>query len=265
VQQPASIHSHLWWSNLLVLVLGSILLIISFVRSEQRPVLPSVMLAYELFLPLSAAGFGLGSGLADFWPNGILVFCVHLALATLVGLLTLFLMGFGPRRLPGCFLSLVIGLLALGTFIWLSGAANSLLQGLKIPSGAAPSQKTPAVTQTVDVSSTSTGTKIAVTTGPTYTPTLIIPLTKTPTSTITPESTPVYARVFTENAQGANVRSSPGSDTILAALINDTLVEILPEVQIVDGIIWLHIRTMAGIEGWIIQALVVTATPAPGW
>src|SRR5262249_21133824 len=48
-------HSRLWWPDLAALTMASILLTISFVRSEARPYLPSALLAYELFLPLGAA------------------------------------------------------------------------------------------------------------------------------------------------------------------------------------------------------------------
>ena len=54
----ANFHAHLWWPDLFLVALGAILLTISFVRSEQKPVLPSIMLAYGLFLPLSAGGVG---------------------------------------------------------------------------------------------------------------------------------------------------------------------------------------------------------------
>src|SRR3990172_12425979 len=79
-------HSRLWWPDLIVLTIGAVLITISFVRSEDRPHLPSALLAYELFLPLSAAGFGLGSGTAEIWPQGLFVFFVHLAWATFFGL-----------------------------------------------------------------------------------------------------------------------------------------------------------------------------------
>ncbi len=259
----AIMHSHLWWANILVLVLGTILLITSFIRSEKHPILPSVMLTYELFLPLSAAGFGLGSGYSDFWPNGILVFCVHLALATLVGLLTLVVLGFRPRRVSGCLMSLIIGLLALGGFLWLTGASSFILDRLNISQGSHTNQETPAVTQTSMVSLATTETSQPGTPEPTLTPTLQIPATIVPTSTLTPEATPVYALIFSET--GANVRASPGSDTIIARLPNGYLLEVLSEIQVLDGITWLHIRTADGDEGWIIQSLVVTATPAAGW
>ncbi|HIE25342.1 MAG TPA: DUF389 domain-containing protein [Anaerolineales bacterium] len=58
----AHIHSRLWWADLIVLALGAMLLSASFVRSEKKPFLPSVILAYELFLPLSSSAFGFASG-----------------------------------------------------------------------------------------------------------------------------------------------------------------------------------------------------------
>jgi len=87
-------HSRLWWPDLTALTIGAVLITISFVRSEDRPYLPSALLAYELFLPLCAAGFGLGSGVVEIWPQGLFVFFVHLAWATFFGLITLFFLRF---------------------------------------------------------------------------------------------------------------------------------------------------------------------------
>ena len=58
------------------------------------------MLAYEFFLPISAAGFGLGSGISHIWPNGLLVFFVHFAWATMFGIITLIAGLVGTGRLP---------------------------------------------------------------------------------------------------------------------------------------------------------------------
>ncbi|MGZ9223865.1 MAG: DUF389 domain-containing protein, partial [Anaerolineales bacterium] len=118
----AFIHSRLWWPDLIALTIGAILITISFVRSEDRPYLPSVLLAYELFLPLSAAGFGLGSGVAELWPQGALVFLIHLAWATCLGLITLFFLRFYPTSTGGIaftgllFIVLIAGLASLTGF-----------------------------------------------------------------------------------------------------------------------------------------------------
>ena len=89
-------HSRLWIPELVVIVLGAITLVASFVRSESKPFLPSVIIAYAFFLPINAAGFGLGSGLEGIWPQAILVFVAHFALVGVFGLLTLFVLRLRP-------------------------------------------------------------------------------------------------------------------------------------------------------------------------
>jgi hypothetical protein len=42
---------------------------------------PSVAIAYELYLPLAAAGFGLSSRIQNLWPDGLVIFTVYLAWA----------------------------------------------------------------------------------------------------------------------------------------------------------------------------------------
>ena len=98
-------HARLWWPDLIVLAIGAVILTISFVRSEDKPFLPSVMLAYELFLPLSAGGFGLGVGIGNIWPHGLLVFLVHFAWAAVFGLITLVALRFLPTNLQGIIFS----------------------------------------------------------------------------------------------------------------------------------------------------------------
>ena len=49
--EQAYVHTRLWWPDLIILALGAVILTVSFVRSESKPFLPSVILAYEFFLP----------------------------------------------------------------------------------------------------------------------------------------------------------------------------------------------------------------------
>jgi hypothetical protein len=93
-------HSRLWPVSFFTLAIGAILITLSFVRSEQRPYLPSALVAYYFFLPICAAGFGLGSGVEGIWPQGMMVFLIHFAWATFFCIITLFhaLLSHLPRR-----------------------------------------------------------------------------------------------------------------------------------------------------------------------
>jgi hypothetical protein len=263
----ANINSHLWWPNLFVLALGAALLVVSFVRSEDKPFLPSVMLSYELFLPLSAAAFGLGSGAPNTWPNGMLVFLVHLALATFLGVIVLAILRFRPATFAGYILAILILLLTLTVVLGLAGI------GTFIPAQSSTPTQTPTSAPDLAHSATPTPPRtptITITpspTGPTATPTLKIPATLTPTHTITPQPTPVYARIYSEQYGGANVRQAPGlSSPLLITLSNDTLVIILPEVAKVDSSIWVHIYVPTlDKSGWVMQSVLVFATPVPNW
>jgi len=267
--------SRLWWPSLLVLAVGAIVLNISFVRSEDKPILPSAMLAYGLFLPLSAAAFGLGSGAEGIWPQGLLVFLVYFAWAGLFGVATLALLGFRPRSFLGYAFSGIILVIGVGVLLVLSGMGGSLpaqipaLNATSTPTasvgtqGTAPGplQYTPIPTQTVVAAISSTPT-------PKRTPTFSIPPSSTPTTTITPLPTPVYARIFSKDFGGAIIREKPGGPVVMS-LSNDYLVQVLPDVQQYKGSIWVHVSASLPdgreIEGWILQDVLVTATPIPNW
>jgi hypothetical protein len=273
----ADIHSHLWWPNLIMLALGAVLLVISFVHSEERPTLPSVMLSYGLFLPLSAAAFGLGCGLPSAWPNGLLVFLVHLSLATFLGAIVLAFMRFHPASFIGYTLMILILLLTLIVFLGLAffGTFPPALPGTQplptLTPSTAPASATPTATPSALRAATFTPTAsrsapiLSTPGGPTPTPTLQIPASVTPTRTITPKPTPVYAKIYSAEGGGANVRSQPGGGVILKSLMNDYIVEVLPEVQTYNGVIWVHIRMSDGTEGWVMQSVLVFATPVPNW
>lgn len=261
----ADINSHLWWPNMVVLALGAVLLVVSFVRSEDKPFLPSVMLSYELFLPLSAAAFGLGSGLPDAWPNGLLVFLVHLTLATFLGVIVLAFLRFRPATFAGYILAVLILSLTLIVVLGLAGIGTFIPAQSATPTPSQTLAPEPTHSVTPAPLRTSTVTLTPSPTGPTATPTLQIPASVTPTRTITPQPTPVYARIYSAEGGGAIVRSEPGTGVILKSLINDYLIEVLPEVKTYNGVIWVHIRTPDGTEGWVKQMVLVFATPAPYW
>jgi hypothetical protein len=153
-------------------------------------------------------------------------------------------------------LTVVLGLAGIWTFTPTQSATPTLTPTIapKLTSSATP---TPLPTSTVTLTPSPTG--------PTATPTLHIPASVTPTRTITPQPTAVYARIYSAEGGGAIIRSEPGTGVILKSLINDYLIEVLPQVKTYNGVVWVHIRTPDGTEGWVMQSVLVFATPVPNW
>lgn len=256
----ADIAAHLWWPNLVVLALGALLMVYSFVRSEDKPILPSVMLSYGLLLPLSAAGFGLGSGAPHLWPNGVLVCLVHLALITLLGGLVLVVLRFRPAGFFGTLLTVLVGLLCLAALVSLTGLGDLILGIGRAP---AVQKATPTAAVLVLPSLTPSPLPSAIPAGPTQTP---VPL-ESPTSTLTPslQATAAYAVIAASSGGGAVVRSDPAGQTIVATLLNGAVVQVLPDIQSVGGSNWVHIRTAQGVEGWVLQTVLAATTPTPSF
>ncbi|MFH1524565.1 MAG: SH3 domain-containing protein [Chloroflexota bacterium] len=249
----ANIHSHLWLLDLFVVALGAMLLVISFIRSEQKPVVPSVMLAYGFFLPLSAAGLGLGIGAEHIWPDGILVFLVHLALAMLVGCIVLAILHFKPSRVIGYLLPLLISLVSLIALAIFTGLAavirDEILATRWIATPTPTSLALPSLT-----SATSSGTS---TSSPIPSP------SATPQPTNTFEPTPSYAMITSPEFGGANIRTEPGGGTLILTLLNGKMVQVLPEIEAVGSVIWVHIRIDDNTEGWVLQTVLTAATLTP--
>ncbi len=131
----AFIHSRLWWPDIVTVTIAAIILTISFVRSEERPYLPSALLTYGLFLPLCAAGFGLGSGVSEIWPQGLFVFLVHFGWATFFALLSLFFLRFYPTSIGGLSFTGLIFIILLAVVSSLTGFGRWAMEkaGLATP------------------------------------------------------------------------------------------------------------------------------------
>ncbi len=247
------------WIHLVVMSIGAIMTSLAIIKMETphfHPALPSIILAYQLYLPLSAAGFGLGAAIPHFWPDGLVIFALHLSAGVLLSVLTLSLKGFRPLTMFGYTVSSFIALSGIIVLIGASGAGAVFTASLGIPT------PIPSATPTLTATPTFTATPVPPT--PTPTATLTPTPTLTPTHTPTSTPTPVYAIVRAGNSDGVRFRSEPGGNT-LGFLTNNTLVILLPETVELDGVIWAHIIVPGGQDAWIVQSLVAipTATPSP--
>lgn len=249
-------HAQLSWANFMVLAVGAIFTAAAMLRAGEGAAVASVALAYGIYPPIVAAGFGLGSGISNLWPDGLAVFAIHLSWAALLGTLTLALLGFRPLTLFGYTFGGALVLLGIILLIGLGGT------GMVVGSQVALPTPVPSATPTITPTATLTHTPVPPTETPT--PTLTRTPTSTPTQTLTPSPTPMYALVQTEEGTGALLRDEPGG-TVVGSYFDGTLMQVLPGEISQDGAIWVRVIAPDGINGWIVQRLLVTATPAPNW
>jgi hypothetical protein len=184
------IHARLWIPALVVLSIGAITLVASFARSEDKPFLPSIIIAYSFYLPINAGGFGLGSGVSGIWPQGILVFLVHFALASVLGLITLFVLKL--RASP-------TGIIFSGITLLLFGGILFTFMGAGIP----PAQRQPTATVTP--------TLLLPSPIPSTTPSVLPTATSTLPPSITPSFTPSVTMIvtYTVNATANGTPTPP--------------------------------------------------------
>ncbi len=283
VFNEAFIHSRLWWPDIVVLTIGAVILTVSFVRSEQRPYLPSALLTYGLFLPLSAAGFGLGSsvGANEIWPQALYVFLVHFSWATMFCLISLFFLRFYPTNAGGIIFTGLVFLLLIVVIASLTGFGVWAMErtGLStpVPVTVTAAIPTPKVSATATLAPTANATDAVSppTSMPSQTPNPVTDTseptqapTKTSTTTVTAEPTPIIAIIRAAEGGGAFIREKPGG-LVLKTLGNGATVTIIPnDYQEVNNVIWVHVFAMVNderVEGWMIQTLLQTATPVANW
>ena len=255
----AHLNALISWPNFLVLALSAIFTTIALINSEDPPirmssVLSNAALAYELFIPLTVAGIGLGSGINHLWPDGLIVFCLHLAWAIIFSAITLVAMGFKPLTIFGYTLGTALLLLGVILLIGFLGAGAVIGTGMGLP--------TPTYTLTATASPTPTLTPSPIPPTATLTPTLSPTPSRTPTQTLTPTSTPILGVIRLDLPEGVRIRSEPEGETI-GLLANGLLIILLPESEELNGVIWVRVQTQDGLTGWVVKSLVVRITSTP--
>lgn len=252
----AYVHAQLSWANFMVLAAGGIFTTAAMLRDGQRAAVASVALAYGLYLPLVVAGFGLISGFPHLFPDGLVIFSIHLAWAALLGAITLAILGYRPLTLFGYTFGAALTLLGIILLIGLGGTGAVFGGQIALPT------LTPTTTYTITPSLTVTLTPQPPTS--TLTPTLTYTPSPTPTETLTPTPTPMYALIQTEGKTGALLRDEPGG-IVIGSYFDGTLLQVLPGTITLNGTVWVRVIAPDGNNGWIVQSLLVTATPAPNW
>jgi uncharacterized membrane protein len=254
----AQIHTQLAIPPFIVLGIGAALTAATLVKERFNPSIPSAALAYGLYVPLSAAGFGLGSGIEHLWPDGLVLYVIHLAWATLLAAITLGVMGFRPYTLFGYSIGGVIALIGIILAIGFGGAGIVATSQVTLPTA------TPSITPSITPTTTQTATPVPPTAS--FTPSKTPTITLTPTITPTPSATPVEALVrVQEGFTGAVLRDAPDGN-IISTLFNDSLVILLGERDAGEASrLWVKVLDLENnVEGWVLQSLLITATPDSG-
>lgn len=261
----AFLHARFWIYDLLLVVIGTVVLTISFIQSEEKPLLASLMVAYEIYLPVSAAGFGFGSGVQGLGPQGLVVLLVHLAISIMLALVVFYYMGFRPLETSGYAMAglLVVVLAAV------AGYGIVMLDNVRGDRGVATAAA-PALTSAPGSVLPATFTPPPlVTIAPTVPPTQTAVLdTATPGVTLSPTllPTPVYGHIHSAPpGNGAMIRVEPNGAPI-TTVQNDYLVILLPDLPVTLGnVVWVRIKVNTSsreIIGWVQLSLILTATPS---
>jgi hypothetical protein len=252
--EQAYLNAQLSWLNLGILAIGAIFTAALMAHRSRRAMLPGVALAYGLYLPLTIAGFGLTSRTPHLWPDGLVVFLIHMSWGAALAALTLALLGFRPLTLLGYTVGGALALVGVVLAIGMSSAGAAFGVNIALPT------YTPSPTSTITPSLTPSLTPPPPTQTPTLTPVppTLTP-TRTPTLTLTPTPTPVFAMVIP--AEGAILRAEPGG-LATGGYTAGTVVEILSlEPVQADGRNWILVRGPDGNEGWILEPLLTIVTP----
>jgi hypothetical protein len=254
----------------ILLVIGAALAIYLTVRvPKQRSLVASVALAYGIYIPVGVAGFGLTSKVEGLFPEALTVSGVHLFSVLLIGALVLILLKLRPFTFFGYLLTatfLGVGVYTLIVSSALGSALRMQVQPFIDATQVAKTQNANVILFTTPTETPQPVRSSEATPTIATTPSNTVPPTRTPTITITPKPTPVWAMVFTNNEQysGVIVRKEPAGE-YLTSLLNEQVVQVLPDTQTVGSTVWAHIILEDGRHGWIARNLLITATPVPGW
>jgi len=247
----AASHTTLNLLDLGVVIAGACLLAYFLVRRERLDPLASAAVAYEVLIPLGAAGFAAAHGDWTLASDGGLTFGLHLTWAVVAGLATLAFLGFRPLVGSGHSLGMAIGLMGVVALLGAAGLGASVLAAMPTPTPTPTLTPTPSRTPTDTATPTASGTPTAT-------------RTASPTATATPTITtiPPRASVVRAGNSGVFLRQAP-MGALVAGVFGGTELEILGGPLTYQGEAWYQVRLADGTIGWMIGDYLATLTPVP--
>jgi hypothetical protein len=254
----------LYWLDLILLGVSTILAVIAIVRKGTFPRLIGVLLAYEIISPFALAGFALPIGIANFWPGALLVSLTYLCIAVFLAFMTYLALGLLPQKVSGWLFSLIP--LALSMLMIVTGTnIGQNPSGDVIPaSSATPQFKDASVTPRVNESPSATASEVS---SPSSTPTLISTTMQTPrpqpSATRASTATATSFVGLVESASGVVVREQPNFQAeVIGYANNGDAIEILGETISLDGLGWYQVKVEDDQTGWIFGDYVTIPTTA---
>jgi len=254
-----------YWVDLAVVCVSTFLGALIFLRQGRLPRPVSVILAYQILVPLAVAGYAFPLGAARLWPGALIVSLVHLFITILVATFTLHILGFVPKGVVGWLLTLGSAAIALSALIVSLVGSGSLpafsanpaplpaAQPTRVFTEAAlapvedPTNTLPAPTETITQANTPSAT-----------------FTPAPTSTITPTPEPTPIIAYINSLNGGILREAPSFDSLVVGYVNDTEeIKILRIYESQGARPWYFVETSRGDTGWMDSTLAITQTPTP--
>ena len=254
------------WLDLTIVAICAFLGTLILLRQGRLPRLIGVLLSYEIFLPMGAAGYGFILGNSQLWPGSLLVGLLHLTISIFLASFSFLLLGFPPKRASGWLLSLLPLILIA---VLLFGCWNLNLQdmfGAQEPTPTSLSTTLPSQTPSPKADATETLKTPSESFTPTQSPSPTHTQTLTPTQTATFTQTPTLEPTtywgIVDALTGAVVRETPDFEAAVVTYANDgDQIEILREVEGEDGTRWYEVQMPTGETGWLLGSLIDIPTP----
>jgi hypothetical protein len=254
-----------YWPNLAAVAGSAAFCSLVLLRQDRLPRLAGAILSYEIFLPLTVAGFGLFSGAAGFWPGALLTALVHLGLAIVAATLTFVLVGFAPKTLSGWALGLIpLALTLVFLIAALLSAGQIVLPWAPQPASPAASA-TPALTETEKASGLTESAETPLVPTATLQPTASPSPTPRPSATAspTPSLTPTVIVGIVVSERGAVVREEPSTSALIVTYVYDGDAVSLIGEYLNGNSLWYQVQTATGEIGWMLGSLLETPVPTP--